>query len=81
MVQTLLIVVRKVMNLQDYITLGHIEAMNKVIVLTGSIVGCAYSQNCSLHGMVRTHTNGMHSAKQGESLEPLWMELLADDVL
>ena len=30
------------MNLQDYITLGHIEAMNKVIVLTGSIVGCAY---------------------------------------
>ncbi|RYF44541.1 MAG: hydrogenase, partial [Chitinophagaceae bacterium] len=42
MVQTLLIVVRKVMNLQDYITVGHIEAMNKVIVLTGSIVGCAY---------------------------------------
>ncbi len=42
MVQTLLIVVRKMMNLQDYITIGHIEAMNKVIVLTGSIVGCAY---------------------------------------
>ena len=42
MVQTLLIVVRKVLNLQDYITLGHIEAMNKVIVLTGSIVACAY---------------------------------------
>ena len=42
MVQTLLIVVRKMMGLQDYITLGHIEAMNKVIVLTGSIVGCAY---------------------------------------
>src|ERR1700712_1995607 len=42
MVQTLLIVVRKVFSLQDYITLGHIEAMNKVIVLTGSIVGIAY---------------------------------------
>jgi molybdopterin-containing oxidoreductase family membrane subunit len=28
--------------LEDYITMGHIEAMNKVIVLTGSIVGCAY---------------------------------------
>jgi molybdopterin-containing oxidoreductase family membrane subunit len=42
MVQTLLLVVRKVLNLEDYITLGHIEAMNKVIVLTGSIVGCAY---------------------------------------
>jgi molybdopterin-containing oxidoreductase family membrane subunit len=31
-----------VLNLQEYITIGHIEAMNKVIVLTGSIVGCAY---------------------------------------
>ncbi|MFN5813954.1 MAG: NrfD/PsrC family molybdoenzyme membrane anchor subunit [Bacteroidota bacterium] len=42
MVQTLMLITRTVMNLQDYITLGHIEAMNKVIVLTGSIVGCAY---------------------------------------
>lgn len=42
MVQTLLLIVRKVMKLEDYITLGHIEAMNKVIVLTGSIVGVAY---------------------------------------
>jgi len=42
MVQTLMLVLRKVMNLHDYITLGHIEAMNKIIVLTGSIVGCAY---------------------------------------
>jgi molybdopterin-containing oxidoreductase family membrane subunit len=42
MVQTLMLIIRRVMNLQQYITLGHIEAMNKVIVLTGSIVGCAY---------------------------------------
>ncbi len=42
MVQSLLIVTRKVLHLEDYITVGHIEAMNKVIVLTGSIVGCAY---------------------------------------
>ncbi len=42
MVQSLLIIVRKVLNLQEYITVGHIEAMNKVIVLTGSIVGIAY---------------------------------------
>src|SRR4051812_10650269 len=42
MVQTLLIIVRKVLNLEEYITLGHIEAMNKVIILTGSVVGCAY---------------------------------------
>lgn len=42
MVNTLLILVRKIYRLEDYITLGHIEAMNKVIVLTGSIVGTAY---------------------------------------
>jgi Ni/Fe-hydrogenase subunit HybB-like protein len=42
MVQTLMIVARKVMNLEDYITIGHIESMNKVILLTGSIVGVAY---------------------------------------
>src|ERR1700761_2819997 len=42
MVQTLLIVSRKVLGLQEYITIGHLEAMNKIIVLTGSIVGVAY---------------------------------------
>ena len=42
MVQTLMLILRKVFALEDYITIGHIEAMNKVIVLTGSIVGIAY---------------------------------------
>jgi len=42
MVQTLMLMVRKVLNLQDYITIGHIESMNKVILLTGTIVGVAY---------------------------------------
>ncbi len=42
MVQTLMIITRKVLNLEEYITLEHIEVMNKVIVLTGSIVGIAY---------------------------------------
>ena len=42
MVQTLLVVTRKVLNLQEYITIEHIDVMNKVIVLTGSIVGIAY---------------------------------------
>ncbi|HMF70339.1 MAG TPA: NrfD/PsrC family molybdoenzyme membrane anchor subunit [Flavitalea sp.] len=42
MVQTLLLVTRKVLKLEDYITIEHIEVMNKVIVLTGSIVGIAY---------------------------------------
>ena len=31
MVLTLLIIVRKVLNLQEYITIGHMEAMNKVM--------------------------------------------------
>ncbi|MDN3596265.1 NrfD/PsrC family molybdoenzyme membrane anchor subunit [Zunongwangia endophytica] len=42
MVQTLLIIMRKVVNLQDYITVLHIEYMNKVILLTGGIVSVAY---------------------------------------
>lgn len=42
MVLTLLLIVRHVMNYQDYITTEHMEAMTKVILLTGSIVGLAY---------------------------------------
>ncbi|RYE05099.1 MAG: hydrogenase, partial [Rickettsiaceae bacterium] len=33
---------RKVMALENYITMFHIESMNKIIILTGSIVGVAY---------------------------------------
>jgi Ni/Fe-hydrogenase subunit HybB-like protein len=42
MVLTLMIVTRKVYSLEDYITMGHIELMNIVIIITGSIVGIAY---------------------------------------
>ncbi len=42
MVLTLLIVTRKVFSLEDYITIYHIELMNIVIIITGSIVGIAY---------------------------------------
>ena len=42
MVQTLMLVCRKVLKLEDYITIAHIESMNKVIVLTGTVVGVAY---------------------------------------
>ncbi|MGB7843065.1 MAG: NrfD/PsrC family molybdoenzyme membrane anchor subunit [Salinimicrobium sp.] len=42
MVQTLLIIMRKVSHLEDYITILHIEYMNKVILLTGGIVSVAY---------------------------------------
>ncbi len=42
MVQTLMVITRKVLNLKHYITLEHIESMNKVILVTGTIVGVAY---------------------------------------
>jgi len=42
MVQTLLLITRKVLNLEDYITMYHIDMMNRIILITGSIVGCAY---------------------------------------
>jgi Ni/Fe-hydrogenase subunit HybB-like protein len=42
MVLTLLVVARKVMNYEAYITLGHLDAMCKVIMLTGTMVGLAY---------------------------------------
>ncbi len=42
MVNTLLIIMRKVSGLEAYITIQHIELMNIVIMITGSIVGCAY---------------------------------------
>ncbi|MDP4710424.1 MAG: polysulfide reductase NrfD [Saprospiraceae bacterium] len=42
MVQTLMVITRKILKLQQYITLEHIESMNKVILLTGTMVGVAY---------------------------------------
>jgi Ni/Fe-hydrogenase subunit HybB-like protein len=42
MVATLLVVARKVMNYENYITIGHLEAMCKIIMLTGTLVGIAY---------------------------------------
>ncbi len=42
MVNTLLIIMRKVSKLENYITIQHIELMNIVIMITGSIVGVAY---------------------------------------
>jgi molybdopterin-containing oxidoreductase family membrane subunit len=42
MVLTLMIITRKALGIEEYITLNHIESMNKIIILTGSIVGIAY---------------------------------------
>jgi molybdopterin-containing oxidoreductase family membrane subunit len=43
MVVTLLVVARKVYNLENLITIKTLERMNIVILLTGSIVGLAYA--------------------------------------
>lgn len=42
MVQTLLLITRKVLSYERYITIQHIELMNIIIVVTGSMVGTAY---------------------------------------
>jgi len=42
MVLTLMIITRKALHLEDYITVGHMESMNKIIIATGSVVGLAY---------------------------------------
>lgn len=43
MVSTLLIITRKAMKFEHFITVSHIEAMCKVLILTGMLVGFAYA--------------------------------------
>ncbi|MCB1190837.1 MAG: polysulfide reductase NrfD [Leptospiraceae bacterium] len=43
MVVTLMVIAREGFNLKEYITIRHLENMNKVILLTGMLVGLAYS--------------------------------------
>jgi len=42
MVLTLTLVARAMFKMEDYITIEHIELMNIIIIITGSIVGIAY---------------------------------------
>ncbi|HLD99760.1 MAG TPA: NrfD/PsrC family molybdoenzyme membrane anchor subunit [Bdellovibrionota bacterium] len=43
MVVTLLVITREVFGLKDYITLNHLEKMNKIMLATGMMVGYAYA--------------------------------------
>ena len=43
MVLTLMLIARSVYGLKDLITMKHLELMNKIMLLTGSLVGYAYS--------------------------------------
>ncbi len=42
MVLTLMIIARKLMRLEDYITVRHIDRMSKLVILTSAIVGLSY---------------------------------------
>lgn len=42
MVMTLLLIMRKTLHLENYITLQHVEYMNIVIIVTGGMVAVAY---------------------------------------
>ncbi len=43
MVMSLLLIARWLLNLQNLITIKHLENMNKIILVTGSVVGYAYA--------------------------------------
>ncbi len=43
MVLTLMIIARKTMRLEHYITMGHINSMSKLVIATGGMVGLAYA--------------------------------------
>lgn len=43
MVVTLMVIAREMFRLENYITLGHLEKMNKIIMATGMLVGYAYA--------------------------------------
>jgi Ni/Fe-hydrogenase subunit HybB-like protein len=43
MVITISIILRKIFSLENYITVNHLEKINKVIMVTGMMVGYAYS--------------------------------------
>lgn len=43
MVMTLLVIAREVLDLKEFITLKHLENMNKIILATGMMVGYAYA--------------------------------------
>ncbi len=42
MVVTLMVIARQIFNLKSLVTIGHLERMNKIILVTGMMVGYAY---------------------------------------
>ena len=61
MVQTLMLPARKWLGLKDLITMKHIENMNKIILVTGTMVGYAYAMEFSWPGTAATNMNRLPS--------------------
>ena len=62
-VMTLLLIARWTLNLQNLITMKHLENMNKIILVTGSIVGYAYCDaSSSSPGTAATSTSASPSS-------------------
>ena len=68
MVQTLLLIMRKGMNLENYIHVKHVEYMNIVIIVTGSIVGVAYLTELFIFGTAVWSTRATPSSTVSAAL-------------
>ena len=79
MVQTLLLVMRKVCSLEAYITVQHIELMNIIIMITGSIVGLCLHNRIIYSLVLGSGIRTICFPEQGN--RSLLVGLPADDVL
>ena len=70
MVLTLSIILRKVFHLEDYITVNHIESMTKIVMLTGMLVGFAYSTEFFMAWYVGSEFEGV--AFMNRAFGPYW---------
>ena len=59
-VMTLLLIARWLLNLQNLITMKHLENMNKIILVTGSIVGYAYACEFFIAWYSGRHLRALH---------------------
>ena len=62
MVLTLMLVARKTMRLEDYITPRHIDAMCNLVILTSGMVGLAYGPSSSSRSTRATRTSSSRSS-------------------
>ena len=83
MVSLLLIILRKVCKLEAYITLKHIELMNTVMLVAGSIVAVAYLTEFFM--AMRSHSEfeqySFHNRATGDYAWAFWTMIICNIVL